>query len=994
MKTVKKISLGLVLLSVSALLALVFLAPQRKASADTTPTTSDLKSATYKFQDGANIAGTFKFSSSPIIFTDSNPTDPTRNYTPQNNGVLCDPGDIPNQNGLNGKMKYGINISSTADLTKPTVPAQVKLDYSVGSNCDPKNAVLVSVSIDNPNQLAATDFQWDNDQIKSLNGVSNSEPLSLKENTNNLIYTSFGDTCGTGDVILLDSAGGNSGKLYTMSPIIIAARGGSSAQNLSNYPAIAPYFDASKCHVDSGPKNITIAGQFGKAASGGAGTVTAEGDSCQLDSGGFSLAWFMCPLLAAANDLVNGSSGNGGLLGMFEGQLSFNVNRDLGVVGGGGNQVQTTWSLIKNIASAALVIIMLLMVFSQAISAGPFDAYTIRKILPRLVAAVILMQLSWYIVAFFVDLVDDIGKSLFDILYAPFGGSSKLDLGSLLAHANIGTGQTIIIDFVALVGTVVLGLASLPAVLFLAFSAVVALLAALIVLIFRKIIIIFCLIFAPLAILAWILPGTQRYWKLWYDNFLKVLMMFPLIVGLIAAGHIFAFVVGTQGNGTFLNLIFVMVGVFGPLFVLPKTFKWGGQAMSMAGGAIHSVGARIQKSSEEPIKNWTKRQAQGRFAKQYRPKGAPGSNIFNRTATSLLGGRVIPTKYRAALLTQSGDKWNEERDAEAQALLKRKGETAMKEGYETAVLNDDKTGFARYKRDTSGNIVDKTGNIAYRKAGVDKDGKDIFHNPDGTLATNFDRAAKEDVATYDEADKRTLKGVAAMKQMWVDIADQSENRHERKMAIRQLTATSSWPEVQGSLSRAGNKVIDTEAWADSITTSQEDYPRILRSRVDATPHIDNWAKRQLEVEKAKDPGRVWTKQQEKDFISQKRVLYSIRDQMSNEDFQTQSEGYWEEVARVANLRDGANNLTQEAKDIQEALRDRFTAIHDIAGTAPQQLLGHLVGGSVQAKVDKALGPGANVKEYVNAQVPLGGQTSTETIGVNWETTIPDRKSVV
>lgn len=985
MKTVKKISLGLILLSVSTLAVLVFAAP-KKAAADTTPTKADLKAGTYKFQDGANIAGTFSFSSAPIIFTDSNSSDSTRNYTPPKD-ILCDPGDIPDQNGLNGKMKFGINISSTADLTKATISGQAKLAFLVGSNCDKANAVLVNVTIQNPNQLAATDYQWDSDNIVTLNGSSDSATFYPLSNTNGLLYgTSKGGDC-SGEVILLNTAKGNSGRLYVISNTF-------GSKPLTG-TAIDKYYDNS-CNLLSGPANVTIAGTAGQAAAGGSGTTTAAGDSCALDSGGFSLAWFMCPLLQAANDLVNGSSGHGGLLGMFEDQLSFNVSRDLGVVGGGGNQVQTTWSLIKNIASAILVIIMLLMVFSQAISAGPFDAYTIRKILPRLVAAVILMQLSWYIVAFIVDLVDDIGNSLFDLLYAPFGGANQLDLGHLLSHANIGTGQAIIIDFVGLVGGIVLGLASLPTVLFLAFAAIVALFTALVVLIFRKIIIIFCLIFAPLAILAWILPGTQRYWKLWYDNFIKVLMMFPLIVGLIAAGHIFAYVVGTQGNGTFLNMIFIMVGVFGPLFVLPKTYKWGGQALSMAGGAIHSVGSRLQKSGEEPIKSWTRRQAQGRFAKKYRPKGAPGSTFFNRTANSLMGGRIIPTKYRAALLTQTGDKWNEERDAEAQALLKRKGEVAMKKGYETAVLTDDKTGFARWREDQDGNRLDENNQILYRKQA---NGTYTYeHGPNqGKEVEEQGDEVKERVDNYDQASKRTLRGVAAMKQMWVDIADQSENSHERKMAIRQLTATSSWPEIQGSLSRAGNKVIDTAAWADSITTSQEDYPRILRSRVDATPHIDNWAQRQLDAELEKNPdAKNWTEKQKKDFKSQMRVLYSIRDQMSNEDFQTQSEGYWQEVARVANLRYEADDsqghkkgeLTDEAKKIQEALRTRFKAIHDIGGTAPQQLLGHLIGGSVQGEVDRALGAGANVSEYVNPSRPVAGETNTKVMEKRLEVTVP------
>jgi len=972
MKTFKKISLGLLFLSVLMAITISLL-PARKAAAASF-TRADITGATYTFQDGANISAKFNFSSEPVIFTDGNSSDSTRNYTPQDNGILCDPGDIANQNGLNGKMKYGINISSTADLTQPTISAQIKIDYFVGSNCDKNNAILANISIKNPSQSAATDFQWDGDQIKSLNGSSDSETLTLLSNSNGLVYTTFGGSCGSGDVILLDSANGNTGKLYSMSPVIVAQRGGGAGQNLSSYPAIAPYFDASKCRVDSGPKNITIAGQAGKAASGGAGSAVPTGDSCELDSGGFSLSWFMCPLLTAANDLVNGSNGNSGLLGMFEKQLSFNVNRDLGTVGGGTNEVQTTWSLIKNIASAILVIIMLVMVFSQAISAGPFDAYTIRKILPRLVAAVILMQLSWYIVAFFVDLVDDIGNSLFDLLYAPFGGSNTLDLGHLLAHANIGTGQAIVIDFVAIVGTVVLGLASLPAVLFLAFSAVVALFTALIVLIFRKIIIIFCLIFAPLAILAWILPGTQRYWKLWYDNFTKVLMMFPLIVGLIAAGHIFAFVVGTQGNGTFLNLIFVMVGVFGPLFVLPKTYKWGGQAMSLAGGAIHSVGNQIQKRSEQGIKGFGERQ-QGKWAKAYDPQ----KGLANRTMRRIQSGHILPTKRSQRLAIAAGDKWSQERDEEALALIKRKGEKAMRDGYEAAVLTDDKRNFAKYRMDAKGNYLDKDNKVLYTRQA-----NGTYKDNDGNEVTKFGDEVKMRVNTFDEADKRTLTGVAAMKQMWVDLADEGRDSHEKKMAIRQLTATSSWPEVQGSLSRGGKKVIDTDAWADSITTSPEDYPRILRSRVDATPHIDNDAKAQLAQQKS--AGRVFTPDEERDYIASRRVHYSIKNQMSNEDFATQSEGFWQEVNRTANLTDEDGNLTEEAQEIRAELAARFEAIRSIGGTAPQQLLGHLVGGSVQAEVDGALGPGKSVLDYIqrspaqqSPQNPTGQQGGGATI---------------
>ena len=374
---------------------------------------------------------------------------------------------------------------------------------------------------------------------------------------------------------------------------------------------------------------------------------------------------------------------------------------------------------------------------------------------------------------------------------------------------------------------------------------------------------------------------------------------------------------------------------------------------------------------------------QGEWAKAYNPNE---KSTFKRGFQRLQSGHAIPFSKRSQRLAiASGDKWSQERDEEALALIKRKGEKVMREGYEAAVLTDDKTGFAKFMTDAQGNRLGKDGRtIAYTYAGKDQNGKD-FYKVAGTdeIATNFDNAGKERVDTYDQADKRTMTGVSAMKQMWVDLADEGRDKHERKMAIRQLTATSSWPELQGNLSRRGNKAIDVEDWSDSITTSPEDYPRVLRSRVDATPHIDRGARDKLAA--AKVSGRTFdTPQQEKDFISANRVSYGIADQMSNEDFQTQSEGFWQETSRVANLKDSkfvsAENpegYTPEAIEVRDSLKARFTAIREIGGTAPQQLLGHLVGGSIEQRVNEALGPNDEIRNYINSaqgKAPTGQQS--------------------
>lgn len=314
-----------------------------------------------------------------------------------------------------------------------------------------------------------------------------------------------------------------------------------------------------------------------------------EADACQSNSGGWAFTWAVCPVLAAADELTTF------LVNNFEEQLAFNVSQ-LGSAtdkNSGSYKIHQTWSLIKNIASALVVIVMLIMVLSQAISVGPFDAYTVRKLLPRLVAVVILMQISWPLFTYVIDIVNNLGRGIADIMYLPFGGADNMDLWSLLNNAKLGDGTLAAMNWGALAVFAVLGVAFLFTMLGLAFMAIIALLFAVITLIFRKILIITLLIFAPLALLAWTLPGTEKYWKLWRENFLKVLMMFPIIMAIIAAGRIFAYVVGTPDTNKFMALLFILVGFFGPLFLLPRTFKWGGQAMNLAGDRIMGVGKNM-----------------------------------------------------------------------------------------------------------------------------------------------------------------------------------------------------------------------------------------------------------------------------------------------------------------------------------------------------------------------------------------------------------------
>jgi hypothetical protein len=956
MKTYKKIGLGLGIV-IAALCFSLLKSPARALAFDA-QSQSDIQAliGTLVFQDRTTITGSI--GGTKISFVDNDITDGTYNYKPPD-GSFCKTGGT-----IDGITLTGNPFAGGVTTVNATVDLDISPDGTAGSCVDTKPNKLPATIGQVANRL--TTFEWSGNDLTQL---SSGDTFSHTGDTS-LFEKNPADGCGGGDVVILNSGSTTSGTEYILS------KSGLPNQRFDN-----PHFTNSTCYLISS-RAITISGTKGATSGGGGGGGgTQDGtqpDTCELSSNGFSLAWLMCPLLLAGEEISNN------LINAFENELSFNVNQDLGNKNSQAS-VEKTWSLFKNIATAILVILMLLMVFSQAISAGPFDAYTVRKMLPRLVVVAIAIQLSWPLVSFVIDTFDHIGRGIADIMYFSFGGADALSLGHILNNANIGTATAATVNWVVLVGTIGLGIAALPALLLLLLATGAAILTAVITLVLRKIIIILLLMLAPVALLAYVLPGTQRYWKLWIDNLIKILAMFPLVVALVAAGRIFAFIVGTQDNTQFLNFIFICIGFFGPLFFLPKTFKWGGQLMSATANGVASATNRFvgkESALGKGVQGYGERK-QGEWAKAYNPNE---KSRFKRGFQRVQSGHAIPFSKRSQRLAiASGDKWSQERDEEALALIKRKGEKVMREGYEAAVLTDDKTGFARYKTDAQGNRLGKDNRIAYNYAGKDDKGGDVYKIA-GTdeIATNFDDADKERVDSYDQASKRTMTGVAAMKQMWVDLSDEGRDKHERKMAIRQLTATSSWPELQGNLSRRGNKAIDVEDWSDSITTSPEDYPRVLRSRVDATPHIDRGARDKLAA--AKVSGRTFdTPQQEKDFISANRVSYGIADQMSNEDFQTQSEGFWQETSRVANLKEAkfvttANpeGYTPEAIEVRDNLKARFQSIKEIGGTAPQQLLGHLMGGSIEKRVNEALGPDDSVRNYVvrgaggQQQPPAGG----------------------
>ncbi len=278
------------------------------------------------------------------------------------------------------------------------------------------------------------------------------------------------------------------------------------------------------------------------------------------------LTWIMCPLLDATQGIIN-------TVGSFiKDQLQIDANTYFDKNSDTGQKIYQAWNSVRIIALTLLVVIALVMVIAQALSLEVFDAYTVKKVLPKLAIAIIGITLSWEITRLLVVFSNDLAKAVQSIILAPFG-----DLGNpTLNTAQVG---------VVAGGLAVVGIAFLLTIFA---AAALALLLAFVAIVLRQMIVIFLVIVAPIAILASILPNTQKAWKIWHETFNGALLVYSIIIGFIALGAAFGKVV--DETKTPAAPFIALIATYAPYFLIPKAF-------SMASGLIGTIGGMVNDRS-------------------------------------------------------------------------------------------------------------------------------------------------------------------------------------------------------------------------------------------------------------------------------------------------------------------------------------------------------------------------------------------------------------
>lgn len=360
------------------------------------------------------------------------------------------------------------------------------------------------------------------------------------------------------------------------------------------------------------------------------GTTGTSDNQPTCESSGNPITWIMCPVFNGMGDFTDW---------MFR-NLVEPLLRTPPVSTDPDNGSFQVWSNFRLYGNIILIISMLVIVFSQAIGGGMVDAYTAKKVMPRILVAAILVNLSIYIVSILVDVTNVLAGGIGQLMTAPFADAGQFKF-TLDATQSIVIGAGSIVAFLSgiifVVGFVGVGAAASFLALFVLLPAFVGVMGAFLTMVIRQGIILALIIVSPVAFALYCLPNTEKYFKKWWETLFKTLLVYPIVVVMFAVADILAVTIQKAngfGDGPLLDQapavtaagsgiagIVAFVAMFLPIALIPWAFKAAGGIVGSVVGAISGFGKKgteaIKGNANDPnsLRNSTRRRVTGNVTK-------------------------------------------------------------------------------------------------------------------------------------------------------------------------------------------------------------------------------------------------------------------------------------------------------------------------------------------------------------------------------------------
>ena len=356
-----------------------------------------------------------------------------------------------------------------------------------------------------------------------------------------------------------------------------------------------------KClHIDTnGIKNAFVMPEITELA-----MYSSDDPEPKCTDGGGGWSWFACAATKEISEQVKN------IYGIVAGYLSFDpsiFNTETGL--------HDAWNTARLISNGVLVVLLLIVILSQISGIG-IDNYGIKKMLPRIIVVVILINLSFILFRAAVDLANIFGNAITNVFDSiaqnvntvmPAGGNAIAgNSGAIFAG-----GATL--AMIAAFFSVIAFLKSGESIIVLALAAIIIVAIAILmmytIIVLRQALLIILSVTAPIMLLFYLVPAGNPTFKKWMNLVKGLLLAYPLCSLVVSGGNFAAKVIISVMGGNvapsssaafsglgfnpFVYVIAISANI-APIFFLPKMIiQSTGKLGAMVKGAADKLGRSL-----------------------------------------------------------------------------------------------------------------------------------------------------------------------------------------------------------------------------------------------------------------------------------------------------------------------------------------------------------------------------------------------------------------
>ena len=320
----------------------------------------------------------------------------------------------------------------------------------------------------------------------------------------------------------------------------------------------------------------------------------STGTSCDVQG----IGWIICPV---SNWLADGIDY------MYSALQEFLKTKPLETTNQNSG-IYLAWVIMRNISNVAFIVAFLVIIYSQLTSVG-ISNYGVKKMLPRLIIAAVLVNLSFTFCAILLDLSNIAGYAFQDAFMgikntiSTVGENTSTWTWSEVISTALSNGALAVGAGYAV--SLALTTEILPMLVPAATLAGLTLLFILLIMAARQALIIILIIVSPLAFVCYLLPGTEKWFKKWRDLFFTMLVFFPAFAVVFGGAQLAGILIiqnASGSNGAIMHVLGMLVQII-PLAITPLIMKFSGGVLGKFAGFVNDKNKGLYDRSKNYAKD-------------------------------------------------------------------------------------------------------------------------------------------------------------------------------------------------------------------------------------------------------------------------------------------------------------------------------------------------------------------------------------------------------